>query len=94
MRALLLILLLAAPWAWAQEKQQPAKEQPAPKPQAPARPLILRMDELPPSDRTGFTVRETAADKPQSKLPDLGGPPSSAYDTHRPDRAEDNYPSR
>jgi hypothetical protein len=75
-----LILLLIAPLAHAQEKQEPAKppeQQAAP---APARPLILRIDQLPPAERASITPHETMAPKSDGGLPDLGGKPSTTYD--------------
>jgi hypothetical protein len=93
MKALPLILLLAASWAWSQDKQEPAKPEQRQQPQAPAKPLILRLDQLPASERANFSVHETpAAEKPQSSLPGLGGEPVQSYSPRRPVKREDADP--
>ena len=96
MKALPLILLVAASWAWSQEKQQPAKpEQPqqAQEPaQTPAKSLILRIDQLPASERPSFTVHETPSNEARSSLPGLGGEPSQSYSPRRPVKREDADP--
>ena len=79
--ALLLLLLAFAAWGQSQEKQEAPKAQEPPQaaPQAPARPLILRIDELSPSDRASISVQEAPSQKSRDGLPELGGKPSPAY---------------
>jgi hypothetical protein len=72
---LLLIALLAAGQTAAQDPEK--KEE---KKQEPARPLILRIDQLPPEQRT-VGVREEPSQKTDGGLPELGGKPSTAYGT-------------
>ena len=69
------LLLLAAPLAMAQTEEKKEEE----KKQEPARPLILRLDQLSPSERSGLVVTEEPK-KQGDSLPELGGKPSSAYD--------------
>ena len=68
------LLLLAAPVAMAQTQEKNEEKK-----QEPARPLILRIDQLPASERARIEVTEEA--KKKDDLPELGGKPSSAYDT-------------
>jgi hypothetical protein len=77
MKALALIALLACGSAYAQNPEK--KDEPAKAEEQKPRPLILRIDQLPPSERSGLVVTEEAK-KPRDDLPDLGGKPSSAYD--------------
>jgi hypothetical protein len=76
MKATAIALLLFAPWAIA---QTPEKKEPPAKAEQPKKPLILRIDQLPASERAGLQVQETAPARTDN-LPDLGGKPSSAYD--------------
>jgi hypothetical protein len=92
MRPLLLIVLLAAPWAWAQQKPEPAKAEQPQQPQQPAKPLILRIDQLPASERGSFTVHEAPSDNAQGVLPRLGGEPAQSYSPRRPIKHEDGDP--
>jgi hypothetical protein len=74
MKALALLMLLACGAASAQTPDR--QETPKAVEQRP-RPLILRIDQLPPSERT-VGVEETPVKKPGDGLPDLGGRPSPA----------------
>jgi hypothetical protein len=74
--AFLLLLLLAAPWAAAQDAAKP--QEAAKRDQAPKKPLILRIDQLPPAERSGIAVTEDEQ-KPKDVLPELGGKPSPAF---------------
>jgi hypothetical protein len=79
MRSLPFLLLLLAPWAAAQTqgaKPQEPQQAPAQAPATtPARPLILRIDQLPPSERS-VGVQEAPPQKAGDGLPELGGKPS------------------
>ena len=75
MKTLAIALLLASPWALAQapeKKEEPAKAQEK-------KPLILRIDQLPASERAGLRVEETGPARTDN-LPELGGKSSPAYD--------------
>ncbi len=72
--ALLMLVVPALAFGQGQDKKEEEK-----KPQEPARPLILRLDQLPANDRADLTVRETAPPK-SDNLPELGGSPSRAYE--------------
>jgi hypothetical protein len=74
MKTLALLMLLACGAVGAQTPEKP--ETPKPVEQKP-RPLILRIDQLPPSERT-VGVEEAPMQKAGDGLPELGGKPSSA----------------
>jgi len=71
--ALLLLLVPALALGQAQDKKEEEKKQEPPKP------LILRLDQLSPAERSGLVVTEEPK-KPGDNLPELGGKPSTAYD--------------
>jgi hypothetical protein len=73
MRTLALLTLLACGAVAAQTQEKP-QESPKPVEQK-ARPLILRIDQLPPSERS-VGVEEPPAQKAGNGLPELGGKPS------------------
>ena len=79
MKAAALAFLLVAPLALGQTSGQPAEKKEPEKKQEPPKPLILRIDQLPPSERAKIEVTEDVRKK--DDLPELGGKPSSAYDS-------------
>ena len=76
MKLAALAFVLVAPCAVAQTPEK--KDEPA-RAEEQKKPLILRLDQLSPAERSGLVVHEEPK-KPGDNLPELGGKSSPAYD--------------